>query len=211
MANALDLFYFILPQDGLFNTPSRSDGLSPEVESELRRYGVGLLQDAGVLLALPQVCVARAAVLLQRFYFRVSLREVDVAATAVAALFLATKLEECARKLRQVLTVFHRLFQRARGRTGDTLRFLDVSSAEYFELRAATVNIESRILRELGFNLIVDHPHKYVCTVVEAQDEILWAGWRLTGRGTGRCRCLVRRSMWKKRQAKRKSYPVVNV
>eukprot|EP01065_Artemidia_motanka_P051007 TRINITY_DN8862_c0_g2_i2.p1 TRINITY_DN8862_c0_g2~~TRINITY_DN8862_c0_g2_i2.p1 ORF type:complete len:456 (+),score=132.67 TRINITY_DN8862_c0_g2_i2:1-1368(+) len=45
---------------------------------------------------------------------------------------------------------------------------LDVSSAEFPELRAAAVAIEARVLRELGFCLFVEHPHRLLAPVAEA-------------------------------------------
>lgn len=79
----LDGFY--LTDEQLADTPSRADGIEPEVEEELRRYGCDILQEAAVLMQLPQAVAATAQVLLHRFYCKRSLRKFDVKVRAAAA------------------------------------------------------------------------------------------------------------------------------
>lgn len=50
----------LLPEEKLTNTPSQSDGLDLETETDLRIYGCELIQTAGILLKLPQVCIIYA-------------------------------------------------------------------------------------------------------------------------------------------------------
>lgn len=45
----------LLPEDKLSITPSQSDGLDSDTETDLRIYGCELIQTAGILLKLPQV------------------------------------------------------------------------------------------------------------------------------------------------------------
>lgn len=52
----------LLPEEKLTNTPSQSDGLDLETETDLRIYGCELIQTAGILLKLPQVCTIYVAV-----------------------------------------------------------------------------------------------------------------------------------------------------
>lgn len=47
----------LLPEDKLSLTPSQSDGLDGDTETDLRIYGCELIQTAGILLKLPQVCI----------------------------------------------------------------------------------------------------------------------------------------------------------
>eukprot|EP01063_Lacrimia_lanifica_P010846 TRINITY_DN175_c5_g1_i1.p1 TRINITY_DN175_c5_g1~~TRINITY_DN175_c5_g1_i1.p1 ORF type:complete len:412 (+),score=125.50 TRINITY_DN175_c5_g1_i1:47-1282(+) len=187
--SALDLFRFQLPQKELEETPSRRAGVTAADEEEQRRVGCDMLLDAGMLLGLPMVCVARAQVLLQRFYYRKALTEYDVAEVAPAVLFLATKLEECHTKLRQVLIVFHRLHLRRAGHTapGHELPQLEIGSEYYFEVREALDDMEKIVLRELGYVCFVEHPHKYVlwyCKMLSRQGwedgkELAQAVWSL--------------------------------
>lgn len=46
----------LLPEEKLDPTPSQLDGLDIEIEKDLRIYGCELIQTAGILLKLPQVC-----------------------------------------------------------------------------------------------------------------------------------------------------------
>ena len=52
----LDISNSVLPLDKLSVTPSSKDGLSPEIETQIRSLGCELIQLAGKLLKLPQVC-----------------------------------------------------------------------------------------------------------------------------------------------------------
>lgn len=46
----------IIPDAKLEETPSSQDGLDKETEMDLRILGCELIQTAGILLKLPQVC-----------------------------------------------------------------------------------------------------------------------------------------------------------
>ncbi len=89
----LDNFY--VSKNDLANSPSRLDGISPELERDQRIYGCELIQEAGILLRLPQAVMATGQVLLQRFYCKVSLVAHDVkvrAALTLTALFVTLPL-----------------------------------------------------------------------------------------------------------------------
>ena len=51
----LDIWNSVLPRDKLCPTPSQKDGLSEELETQIRSLGCELIQLAGKLLRLPQV------------------------------------------------------------------------------------------------------------------------------------------------------------
>lgn len=72
----LDNFY--MSKEDLADSPSRKDGVSPEVERDQRIYGCEMIQEAGILLRLPQAVMATGQVLLHRFYCKVSLVAHDV-------------------------------------------------------------------------------------------------------------------------------------
>ncbi|MGH0160351.1 UNVERIFIED_CONTAM: hypothetical protein FKN15_056030 [Acipenser sinensis] len=46
----------LIPEERLSTTPSMSDGLDLHNETDLRILGCELIQSAGILLRLPQVC-----------------------------------------------------------------------------------------------------------------------------------------------------------
>ena len=78
---------------------------------------------------------------------------------ALGALVLATKVEEGPRKMRDVLQVFMHLEQKRKGLTPMPT---DVYSNRYTSYRERLVKAEREILKELGFILYTEHPHK-VC------------------------------------------------
>lgn len=63
----------LLPSDKLEQSPSVSDGMSCELERELRYLGCELIQAASILLKLPQVAAATGQILYQRYFYSKSI------------------------------------------------------------------------------------------------------------------------------------------
>lgn len=53
----------------IYSPPSRQDGVPAELESDLRVAGCMLIQEAGVMLSLPQSTMATAQVVFHRFFY----------------------------------------------------------------------------------------------------------------------------------------------
>ena len=102
----LDISNSVLPLDKLSPTPSAKDGLSEEIEMQIRSMGCDLIQIAGKLLKLPQVAMATGCVLFQRFYYAKSLLRIPFQTVSMACIFLACKIEEAPRHTR-----YYKLFQ----------------------------------------------------------------------------------------------------
>ena len=83
---------------------------------------------------------------------------------ALGALFLATKVEECPRKMRDVLAVFMHLEQKRKGLTPQPV---DIYSNRYSAYKERLVKAEREILKELGFILYTEHPHKFILNYVK--------------------------------------------
>ncbi len=75
-SQTLDNFYLTAEQ--LEDSPSRQDGVTADDETRARVYGCEIIQEAGMLLRLPQVTMATGQVLLHRFYCKQSLVKRDV-------------------------------------------------------------------------------------------------------------------------------------
>ena len=118
------------------------------------------LHKAGVLLRLnpPTICTAIA------YYHRCQQKddeqplllpekynEITIAATC---LFLAAKVAETTRRLREVLTTVHRIWN-------PNIQFLDLNS-EYFRLKEELVGCEQLVLRTICFDTTYDDRHKLV-------------------------------------------------
>ncbi|PLW45540.1 hypothetical protein PCANC_10150 [Puccinia coronata f. sp. avenae] len=92
-------------------TPSAVDAIPAHLERELRLYGALLIQQAGVLLKLPQIVMATAATLFQRFFFVTSFLHFGIRDVSAGALFLASKLEEKPARIRDIINVYDYLQQ----------------------------------------------------------------------------------------------------
>ncbi|KAI8927282.1 cyclin-like protein [Entophlyctis helioformis] len=144
-----------------------SRGCCTETERFLRITGTELIRSAAVLLKLPQVASSTAQVLFQRFFFCASFAEFSVLKIALASLFLSTKLEECPRRNRDLVNVFHYLCERHKGRAP---KLLDFNSHRYNLLRDDMFSGEMCILDKLGFNVHVQHPHGFMVNYVQSLD-----------------------------------------
>jgi hypothetical protein len=173
MATRPVLVHVVLPASVLARSPSFEDGVAPNVERMHRRFGCELVQEAGVLLRLPQVVTATAQTLLQRFFYRKSLRQFDAFRVAVSCLFLAAKVEERPKRIREVLSVFYAMLRRRKWkRSTAAQKLLDVDSATFGQWRMWLIMVERQVLIDLGFSIynVAEHPHKFVLYYVKVLD-----------------------------------------
>lgn len=163
----------VLPSSSLTRSPSLEDGIPPNVESLHRSFGCELIQEAGILLRLPQVVMATAQTLLQRFYYRKSVRQFDAFRVAVSCLFLAAKVEEKPKRIRDVISVFYAMFRRRKWqRLTVAQQLVDLDSATFSQWRMWLITVERQVLIDLGFSIysVTEHPHKYVLYYIKVLD-----------------------------------------
>ncbi|KAK5580625.1 hypothetical protein RB653_000647 [Dictyostelium firmibasis] len=159
------------------NSPSRKDGISFEIEDNLRRYGVEVIQEAGILLELPQATTVTGQVIFHRFYCRKSLKEYDVKTLAMGSLFVSTKFAEPPRKIRDILNVFTLIWQK---KEGLPIEYIDTTKQAYWDLKGDVIAAEFDILKEFGFLMFVDLPHKYILNymkLLERSKELAQKSW----------------------------------
>ncbi|KAM1353875.1 hypothetical protein ACFX2H_033303 [Malus domestica] len=174
---AIDTFY--LTDEQLQNSPSRKDGTDEATETTLRIYGCDLIQESGILLKLPQAVMATGQVLFHRFYCKKSFARFNVKKVAASCVWLASKLEECPKKARQVIIVFHRMESR---RENLPIEHLDPFSKKYSDLKMELSRTERHILKEMGFICHVEHPHKFISNylaTLETPPELTQEAWNL--------------------------------
>ncbi|XP_051152766.1 cyclin-T1-4-like [Andrographis paniculata] len=135
-------------------SPSRKDGIDVLQETHLRYSYCAFLQNLGFQLDLPQTTIGTAMVLCHRFFLRRSHAYHDRFLIAVAALFLASKSEETARPLNDVLRVSCESLHRQEL----ALLYMPI---DYFEqYRERILEAEQLILTTLNFELEVQHPYE---------------------------------------------------
>ncbi|KAF1793230.1 Cyclin-like [Phytophthora cactorum] len=148
--------HVVLPASSLARSPSLEDGVAPDVERLHRSFGCELIQEAGVLLRLPQVVMATAQTLLQRFYYRKSLRQFDAFRVAVSCLFLAAKVEEKPKRIKDVIGVFYAMFRRRKWqRSTVAQQLVDLDGATFSQWRMWLIMVERQVLIDLGFSTTV--------------------------------------------------------
>lgn len=165
--------HVVLPQSSLARSPSLVDGVDAATERRHRFFGSELIQEAAVLLRLPQVVAATAQTLLQRFYYRKSLRQFDAFRVAVSCLFLAAKVEERPKRIREVLSVFYAMLRRRKWkRSTIAQQLIDPEGATYSQWRMWLIMVERQVLIDMGFSVynVTEHPHKYVLYYVKVLD-----------------------------------------
>lgn len=153
-----------------FESPSAEDGVPRDLEEMQLVYGTDLIQECGLALRLPQFVVATAQMLFQRFYLVVSLQSHSHVWAAAAALLVASKSEEHQRKIRDVANVVHDRMCVREGLATGTVRVgdetvrrpLDFYGAAGYDWKTTIMTTERHLLKELGFQIRVDHPHKFV-------------------------------------------------
>lgn len=165
-----DRWYFSKEQ--LENTPSKRFGINADKELSYRQIAANLIQEMGQRLHTTQLCINTAIVYMHRFYmyhpFTLFLRD----AMATACLFLAAKNEEQPRKLEHVLKVSLICLQKQQGHSFNPI---DNKSEVYLEQVQDLLKNEETLLKTLGFETAIDHPHTHIvrcCHLVRASKDL---------------------------------------
>ncbi|KAL8728402.1 MAG: hypothetical protein Q9166_005448 [cf. Caloplaca sp. 2 TL-2023] len=162
---------WIFSENELLRTPSILDGLSPEKERENRGKGVNFIFQVGIMLKLPQVTLATASVLLHRFFVRHSMVEAPgrpafhYYSMAATSIFLATKIEEDCRKMKELVVACVRVAQK------DPKKLVDEQDKEYWRWRDNILHNEDVLLEALCFDLTLEPPYKVLFEYLNYFDE----------------------------------------
>ncbi|TVU50264.1 hypothetical protein EJB05_01630 [Eragrostis curvula] len=168
------------------NSPSRRDGIDLKKESYLRRSYCNFLQELGMKLKVPQVTIATAMVFCHRFYLRQShakndrrfsetqvnivlcsyayfkyvqllLNLISTQTIATVCMFLAGKVEETPRPLKDVILVSYELIHKKDPNAGQRIK----QQREIYDKQKELILLGERIvLVTLGFDLNVHHAYK---------------------------------------------------
>ncbi|KAJ3997510.1 cyclin-like protein [Lentinula boryana] len=161
-------FYPLASVSQIEKTPSRADGIPEDLEEDLRAYGCKLIHEAGILLKQKQVAVATAQILFQRFWYVSSMKTFGIGDVGMGALYLASKLEECPLRTRDLINVYDLLQQRAAhfislkvDSNNSEFKYAPMSyfGNTFYDIKDVIVVHEMQLLKRLGFNVQVVLPY----------------------------------------------------
>ncbi|KAK9671561.1 hypothetical protein RND81_12G039000 [Saponaria officinalis] len=172
------------------NSPSRSDGIDLKKETYLRKSYCTFLQDLGMRLKVPQVTIAAAIIFCHRFYLRQSHGKNDRRTVATACMFLAGKVEETPRPLKDVILVSYEIIHKK-----DPAAVQKIKQKEVYEQQKELILIGERVvLATLGFDLNVQHPYKPLVEAIKkfkvAQHALAQVAWNFVNDGLRTSLCL---------------------
>ncbi|OJJ39135.1 hypothetical protein ASPWEDRAFT_57642, partial [Aspergillus wentii DTO 134E9] len=151
---------WLFTDEELTRSPSQLDGMKMEAEHMSRSKGVNFITQVGIMLKLPQLSIATAAVFLHRFFMRYSMVDLHgrpgmhpypIAATS---LFLATKVEENVRRMRELVVACCRVAQKQPNMV------VDEQSKEFWKWRDTILHHEDMLLEALCFDLQLEQPYR---------------------------------------------------
>ncbi|CAH2078524.1 unnamed protein product [Thlaspi arvense] len=159
------------------NSPSRRDGIDLKKETRLRKSYCTYLKHLGVKLKVPPITIATAIVFCHRFFLRQSHAKNDRWTIATACMFLAGKVEETPRALKDVIIVSYEIIHK---------KVVEAAQRkEVYENRKEPVlNGEELVLSTLNFDLTIGHPYqplidaikKYLVEEAKAQfPQVAWS------------------------------------
>ncbi|PIN10088.1 CDK9 kinase-activating protein cyclin T [Handroanthus impetiginosus] len=172
------------------NSPSRRDGIDLKKETYLRKSYCTFLQDLGMRLKVPQVTIATAIIFCHRFFLRQSHAKNDRRTIATVCMFLAGKVEETPRPLKDVILVSYEITHKK-----DPAAVQRIKQKEVYEQQKELILLGERVvLTTLGFDLNVHHPYKPLVEAIKkfkvAQNALAQVAWNFVNDGLRTSLCL---------------------
>lgn len=172
------------------NSPSRRDGIDLKKETYFRRSYCTFLQDLGMRLKVPQVTIATAIIFCHRFFLRQSHAKNDRRTIATVCMFLAGKVEETPRPLKDVILVSYEIIHKK-----DPAAVQRIKQKEVYEQQKELILLGERVvLATLGFELNVHHPYKPLVEAIKkfkvAQNALAQVAWNFVNDGLRTSLCL---------------------
>ncbi|KAH7862064.1 hypothetical protein Vadar_034317 [Vaccinium darrowii] len=172
------------------DSPSRLDGIDMKKETYLRKSYCTFLQDLGMRLKVPQVTIATAIIFCHRFFHRQSHAKNDRRTIATVCMFLAGKVEETPRPLKDVILVSYEIINKK-----DPAAVQRIKQKEVYEQQKELILLGERVvLATLGFDLNVHHPYKPLVEAIKkfkvAQNALAQVAWNFVNDGLRTSLCL---------------------
>ncbi|XP_022149673.1 cyclin-T1-3-like isoform X2 [Momordica charantia] len=171
-------------------SPSKQDGIDLKKETYLRKSYCTFLQDLGMRLKVPQVTIATAIIFCHRFFLRQSHVKNDRRTIATVCMFLAGKVEETPRPLKDVILVSYEIINKK-----DPTAAQKIKQKEVYERQKELILLGERVvLATLGFDLNVHHPYKPLVEAIKkfkvAQNALAQVAWNFVNDGLRTSLCL---------------------
>jgi cyclin T len=153
--------HWLFTADEVANTPSRAAGVPADTEARVLARTARFLHECARELLVPQLTIAVAVKFFQRFYMLESMTAHQPSKVAAACLFLACKVQETHKRLKDII------YWTVRVRTRHTADFPDgqevlEDSPGYYDEKSSILDKEREVLRVLNFDLTCDHPYKHL-------------------------------------------------
>ncbi|KAK1582787.1 hypothetical protein Q3G72_018218 [Acer saccharum] len=173
------------------SSPSRRDGIDLKKETYLRKSYCTFLQDLGMRLKVPQVTIATAIIFCHRFFIRQSHAKNDRRTIATVCMFLAGKVEETPRPLKDVIIVSYEIIHKKDSTAPQRIR----QQKEVYEQQKELILLGERVvLATLGYDLNVHHPYKPLVEAIKkfqvAQNALAQVAWNFVNDGLRTSLCL---------------------
>ncbi|EFH46233.1 cyclin family protein [Arabidopsis lyrata subsp. lyrata] len=172
------------------NSPSRLDSIDLKKETYLRKSYCTFLQDLGMRLKVPQVTIATAIIFCHRFFIRQSHARNDRRTIATVCMFLAGKVEETPRPLKDVIVVSYEIIHKKDPTTAQKIKQKEV----YEQQKELILSGEKIVLSTLGFDFNVYHPYKPLVEAIKkfkvAQNALAQVAWNFVNDGLRTSLCL---------------------
>uniref|UniRef100_A0A7S3AAW4 Cyclin-like domain-containing protein n=2 Tax=Rhodosorus marinus TaxID=101924 RepID=A0A7S3AAW4_9RHOD len=180
--NGADEKLWLFGKDDIENSPSREKNIRASTERRITASCTRFILEVGAALEVPQLTRCAAIKLMQRFYLMESMSRHSPPAVASACLFIACKVQECVKRLRDVIYWSIKIKTRSEQfpRGEDLLE----ESSRFQAEKKLVLQKERDVLRVLNFDYDVDLPFKYIIQLVklygtsaEQQKDLIQYAW----------------------------------
>ncbi|CAN1809143.1 CYCT1-5 [Linum perenne] len=172
------------------NSPSRIDGIDLKKETYLRKSYCTFLQDLGMKLKVPQITIATAIVFCHRFFIRQSHTRNDRRTVATVCMFLAGKVEETPRPLKDVIIISYEIINKKDPPAAHRIKQKEV----YEQQKELILVAEKVVLSTLAYDFNVYHPYKPLVEAIKkfqvAQNALAQVAWNFVNDGLRTSLCL---------------------
>jgi hypothetical protein len=159
---------WLFAAEELEKSPSRYAGIPKEREAASYESATVYIRESASEMQLPALTVAVAATFMRRFYMLESITDHNTAHVASACLFLACKVSETHKRLRDF--IHHTVAVRTRdlrvGLEGQDV-FEGNGNDGFEEEKAAMLKMEAEVMRILNFDLTVDQPFSHLTPLLD--------------------------------------------